>query len=56
MTRETEADFFYECEVCKTHIPATWDNLNPEGMQSVVVDFGNKTETTFRCREHPEAA
>lgn len=48
-------DFFYECETCKTRIPATFDNINPEGMQSVVVDTGGKTETTFRCGEHHKA-
>lgn len=45
-------DFYYECEVCKTRIPATFDNPTlPEG-QEVVKRQGIKSETTFRCAEH----
>jgi len=46
-------DFFYECEVCKDKIPAMYPpSPDPDGMQSVVVDKGGKTEITFRCVNH----
>ena len=44
-------DFFYECEVCKGKIPATFAEPNPEGMQTIVVVKGKGTETTFRCEK-----
>lgn len=55
MSAPAKADFYYECEVCKAKIPATYDNINPAGMQSIVVDKGGKTETTFRCEHHHQA-
>lgn len=50
-------DFFYECLTCKCRIPASWGNVNPDGMQSVTVAVPKKkdmTETTFRCKDHHE--
>lgn len=45
-------DFYYECEICKEKIPANWDNIHPQEMTTVTVDFGKKTEITFRCENH----
>ena len=43
--------FFYECEVCKTKIPATFDDPTPETVVPVVKKQGDvKSETTFRCK------
>jgi len=54
MLRDTmKPDFFYECEVCKDKIPAMYPpSPDPDGMQSVVVDKGGKTEIAFRCVNH----
>lgn len=52
-----KADFYYECQTCKVNIPATWGNVDPEGMQSVTVvkkETTETTETTFRCSDHHE--
>lgn len=45
-------DFFYECEVCKTKIPAMFANPTLPLGQEVVKRMGAKSETTFRCVEH----
>ncbi len=47
--------FYYECEICKGKIPASFSHPSPEGMQSIVVGrTGGRTETTFRCEKHHE--
>jgi hypothetical protein len=42
-------DFFYQCDLCKTPIPASFDVASPENVHFIVENVRGGTETTFRC-------